>query len=73
MYNSGKIKGFYPKSCYLGLTSNLFMNVMQSPGRMYYGTVPGPRNQNAQIFESSPIFARKMLRKSTKCQGPRAM
>ena len=29
MYNPGEIKGFYFKSCYLGLSSNRFKNVMQ--------------------------------------------
>ena len=29
MYNPAEIKGFYHKSCYLGLSSNLFENVMQ--------------------------------------------
>ena len=41
MYNPGEIKGFYFKSCYLGLSSNRFKNVMQQPGRdLQYGTVP---------------------------------
>ena len=29
MYNSGKIKGFCSKTCYLRPSSNLFMNVVQ--------------------------------------------
>ena len=35
MYNPDEIKGFYHKSSYLGLSSNLFKNVMQQQGGIH--------------------------------------
>ena len=42
MYNADEIKGFYHKSCYLGLSFNLFENVNAIAVRdLPYGTVLG--------------------------------
>ena len=53
MYNPAKIKGFYHKSCYLGLSSNLFKNVMQQQGGIYHmaHAVPGAlRSDGKTLF-----------------------
>ena len=52
MYYPAEIKGFYFKSCYLGLSSNLFKNVMQQPGRdLPNGAVPGAlRSDGKTLF-----------------------
>ena len=51
MYNPAKIKGFCHKSCYLGLSSNLFKNVMQLTWRdLQYGTVLGACAQMVTLF-----------------------
>ena len=39
---------------------------------MYMAQCQGPRAQMVKRFWYLPIFGRKMLRKSPKCQGPRA-
>ena len=51
MYNAGKIKGFYLKSCYLRPSSNLFMNVMHylAPD-LANCTVTGARAQMVRLF-----------------------
>ena len=47
------------------------MNVMQQLGQVYrMAQSQGPSALMVRLFWSSPIFGRKMLRKSPKCQGP---
>ena len=52
MYNPGEIKAFCLKSCYLRLSFNLCMNVMQQLGsNLPYDTqCQGPRAQTARLF-----------------------
>ena len=51
MYNPGKIKSFFLKSCYLGPHVTFFINVMQQPeSDLFHGTVPGPRAQMVRLF-----------------------
>ena len=51
MFNSGKIKGFSLKICYLGPHVTFFVNVMQQPEPdLFYGTVPVPRAQMVRLF-----------------------
>ena len=68
-YNPNEIKSFYPKTCLLRPSSNLFMNAMQQPATdLTYGTVPGA--QIRLFFWSSPVFGKKILRKSQSARGP---
>ena len=75
MYNPAKIKGFYHKSCRLGLSSNRFKKRNLITGRdLPYGPVPGALRSDGRLyFWSTLMFGRKMLRKSLKCHGRRAM
>ena len=51
MFNLAEIKGFYLKSCCLGLSFNLFKNVMQLPWRHSpYGTVPGTLHSDGKTL-----------------------
>ena len=40
---------------------------------IWHSSSKGFRAQMVRLFWSSPIFGRKMLRKSSKCQGPRTI
>ena len=67
MYNPSKIRGICPKSCYLRLSSNLLMNVMQQLARIQcMAQCQGPRAQMTRLILSSLIFGMRMLRKSPK-------
>ena len=54
MYNPGEFKGFCLKICYLRPLSNLFMNVMQLPGRIYYW------GQRAKSTDRDKLTANKL-------------
>ena len=72
MHNSGEINNFCPKSCYLGPSSNLSMNVMQQPGPdLSYGTMPeAPRLDYKAFFWSLPVFGRKRSQNPQSARGP---
>ena len=40
---------------------------------VWHSTSKGFRAQMVRLFWSLPVFGRKMLRKSSKCQGPRTI
>ena len=73
MYNPGEIKGFCPESCYLRPSLTFLLTSAIPEPDLPHDTVPEPRAQMVRLFWSSPLFARKMLQKSPKYQGQRAM
>ena len=65
MHNPSEIKGFYPKSCQLRPSSNLFRNVMQQPGTdLTYGTV-----RSGKIFFGFHLYLAGKYCKKLKVPG----